>query len=125
MADFVSPGYILNVNGLNGILNNDIGRRFARTTRSAARLLLEGTKEPLRTGNETDFSNAYLQYSGQQTSSVGINDGAQRADVLRRVIMCTCNPNVVVNVGQNELSTLGSRLQTSSSIARSDHVFDT
>lgn len=125
MAEYVVPNYLQDVAPLNAIYNTDIGRRFARTTRTAAAMLLNGTREALRTGNETNFNNTYLQYSGQQPSNVGINDGGVKADVLRRVIQTTASINVPANVGQNELSSLGSRLQTSNSIARSDIILDT
>lgn len=88
-------------------------------------MLLNGTREALLIGNETDFSNAYLQYAGQMASNVGVNDGGHRADVLRRVIMGTATLNQGGGVGQNELSILGSRLQSSGSIARSDIMLKT
>jgi len=73
----------------NPYYNTDIGRLFARTTRSAVITLLKGTIEALNTGNEMEFSSAYLMYTGVPPSNVGSNAGGARFDVLEKLLHIT------------------------------------
>jgi len=86
-----NPSYFNNISQFNAYYNTEIGRRFARTTRAAANMLLKGTIEALNTGNEMEFASAYLMYAGVQPSNVGANDGGARFDALSRTLRATYN----------------------------------
>nr|AVP49990.1 VP8 [Liao ning virus] len=121
MANYSLP-WLINPVALNGGMDTSAARRFARTTRTAAQGLRRGVEEALRSGNESEFNNAYLIFSGQLPSNVNPNDGGERSDVLRRLITAS---SAIVNpatVAQNELIRLGQRLNSSDSAARADYV---
>lgn len=121
----VNPSYFNGVSSFNPYYNTEIGRRFARTTRAVANMLLKGTIEALNTGNEMEFASAYLMYSGVQPSNVGTNDGSSRFNVLTNLLRITYNADEVAIITISELQSLGSRLQTNSSIPRADILLST
>lgn len=125
MANYVLP-WLSNPVALNGGMDTSGARRFATgTSRTAAQGLRQGVEEALRSGNESEFNNAYLIYSGQLPSKVHPNDGGECSDVLRRLITVT---SAVVNpatLSQQDLIRLGQRLNSSDSAARADCVVNT
>lgn len=124
MTEYVLPWLAVPV-ALNGAIDTAAARRFARTTRTAAQGLRRGVEEALRSGNESDFNNAYLVYAGQLPSNVNPNDGGERADVLRRMITAASAQANPATVSQQELIRLGQRLNSSDSIARADYAIST